>query len=60
MRQNAAFLSARRFELFTGHKSAGNIRLYERIGYRTYRKEQVHERLSLVFMEKVRGQSGPK
>lgn len=46
------FPAARRFELFTGHKSESNIRLYERLGYRTFRSEPVNEKVSLVFMEK--------
>ena len=49
----AAFPAARRFELFTGHKSVNNIRLYERLGYRAFRQKPVHERLTLVFLEKV-------
>jgi len=47
------FPEACRFELFTGHKSASNIRLYERLGYRAYRREQVNDKLSLVFLEKT-------
>ena len=46
------FPAARRFELFTGHKSKSNIRLYEWLGYRVIRQEQVNEKVSLVFMEK--------
>ncbi len=49
------FPAARRFELFTGHKSESNIRLYDRIGYRAVRQEQVNEKVSLVFMEKTVG-----
>ena len=47
------FPTARRFELFTGHKSEKNIRLYERVGYRAFRQERVNEKVSLVFMEKT-------
>jgi ribosomal protein S18 acetylase RimI-like enzyme len=47
------FTDARRFELFTGHKSDANIRLYERLGYRTFRRQQVNEKVTLVFMEKI-------
>lgn len=50
----AGFPEARRFELFTGYKSAGNIRLYERSGYKAFRRESVSESLCLVFMEKTR------
>ena len=41
-----------RFELFTGTKSTGNIRLYERLGYQRFKEEQIHPGLSLVFLEK--------
>lgn len=52
-RVEAAFPDARRFELFTGHKSASNIRLYERLGYRQFRQEPVSEKVTLVFLEKM-------
>jgi ribosomal protein S18 acetylase RimI-like enzyme len=47
-----AFPQARRAELFTGHKSELNIRLYERLGYASFRQEPVTENLCFVFMEK--------
>ncbi len=50
----AAFPEAARFELFTGHRSDGNLRLYTRLGYREFRRQPVHERLTLVYMEKDR------
>lgn len=43
---------AKCFELFTGHKSEGNIRLYEKLGYRTFRTEPANDRLTIIFMEK--------
>jgi len=49
------FPTARRFELFTGHLSESNIRLYERAGYRAVRQEQVNAKVSLVFMAKTLG-----
>ena len=49
------FPAARRFELFTGHKSESNIRLYERVGYRAVRQERVNEKVTLVVMEKMAG-----
>lgn len=45
--------AARRFELFTGHKSEGNLRLYQRIGYRPFRQEVINDRLTMVFLEKI-------
>lgn len=49
------FASARRFEIFTGHRSEPALRLYESLGYARGRTEYIHERLSLVFFAKERG-----
>ncbi|MCW2637404.1 MAG: GCN5-related N-acetyltransferase [Blastococcus sp.] len=38
--------------LFTGHRSAGNLRLYERFGYVEDRREVVHAGLTLVYLSK--------
>jgi ribosomal protein S18 acetylase RimI-like enzyme len=46
------FPEAAKFELFTGHKSEGNIRLYERLGYCSSRSERLSANVSLVFFEK--------
>ncbi len=43
-----------RYELFTGHKSRKNLYLYEKNGYRIFRRQQVTHDLTLVFMEKYR------
>lgn len=48
----SCFGQAQRFELFTGHKSARNIHLYERLGYKIFRSEDINKNLSFVFMEK--------
>jgi ribosomal protein S18 acetylase RimI-like enzyme len=53
-RIEASFGAAERFELFTGHRSANAIRLYERLGYRVFKRQPVHDGLSLVFLEKTR------
>jgi ribosomal protein S18 acetylase RimI-like enzyme len=50
----AAFPGAERLELFTGHQSKGNTRLYERLGYRIFRTGAVNAGLTLTFMEKRR------
>jgi len=44
----------RKLELFTGHLSRGNIRLYERLGYVRSREAVLSPALTLVFMEKNR------
>jgi GNAT superfamily N-acetyltransferase len=43
---------ATRFELFTGHLSEANIRLYEREGYTRTRQETLQPGVELVYMEK--------
>ena len=50
----AEFPMAERFELFTGSKSARNIRMYEKLGYRIFARKPLSERVELVFMEKYR------
>jgi GNAT superfamily N-acetyltransferase len=45
--------SCKRFELFTGIKSARNIHLYGKVGYRAFRTEAVCGRISLICFEKV-------
>ena len=42
----------KRFALFTGHLSAGNLRLYQREGYAIMRSEPVNDRLELVHLIK--------
>jgi predicted N-acetyltransferase YhbS len=50
--------SAARFELFTGSRSTGNIRLYSRLGYQVRRRQQAGPKVALVFMDKTVGHSG--
>jgi GNAT superfamily N-acetyltransferase len=51
-RIESLFPAARRFELFTGHKSLSNLRLYERLGYREFRREAANEKVVLVYLAK--------
>src|SRR5208282_3059421 len=46
------FATTSRLELFTGHKSEKNIRLYSKLGYKIFKREPVTDRLTFVFMEK--------
>ena len=43
----------RRYELFTSTRSANNIRLYEKNGYRIFSRKPVSSELEFVYMEKV-------
>ncbi|MDH2428533.1 GNAT family N-acetyltransferase [Sphaerisporangium sp. TRM90804] len=45
--------AAESFDLFTGHLSEGNLRLYRRLGYRETRRERVHEHLTVVHLRKA-------
>jgi ribosomal protein S18 acetylase RimI-like enzyme len=47
------FPQATRFELFTGHRSGGNLALYRKLGYRELRRERVDATLELVYLEKL-------
>ena len=47
--------SATRYELFTGSKSAKNLRLYEYLGYKRFREQEVANGLILVYLEKYAG-----
>jgi ribosomal protein S18 acetylase RimI-like enzyme len=44
--------TALRFELFTGHRSEGNLRLYRKHGYAAVGTERVHDRLTMVTLSK--------
>ncbi|MFF2887257.1 GNAT family N-acetyltransferase [Paenibacillus sp. NPDC057967] len=44
---------ARRFELFTGHKSLKNLALYERLGYCRFKEFLVNDNLILVYLAKT-------
>ncbi|MBB6474444.1 GNAT family N-acetyltransferase [Sphaerisporangium rubeum] len=40
------------FDLFTGHLSEGNLRLYRRAGYHETRRERLHPHLTLIHLRK--------
>jgi ribosomal protein S18 acetylase RimI-like enzyme len=44
--------TAKRYELFTGHKSERNLHLYQKSGYKTFRSEVINDRLTQVYLEK--------
>ena len=51
------FPEAKRYELFTGHLSEGNLRLYHGLGYTEFREEAVSSRMRLMYPEKSGRQS---
>ena len=51
---NRGGVSARaRFELFTGSRSEGNIRLYQRLGYQRSHEQVLSPAVTLVYLEKT-------
>ena len=46
------FKFADRYELFTGHKSARNLYLYQKLGYREFKRIPVSDTLIMVYLEK--------
>jgi ribosomal protein S18 acetylase RimI-like enzyme len=49
----SAFSNAKRFELFTGHKSERNIRLYKKLGYKAFKHQRINDSLNFIYMEKL-------
>ena len=49
--------SAKRFELFTGHKSMKNIYLYQKLGYREFKRIPINDSLTMVYLEKFKIQN---
>lgn len=50
----ARFPDAESYELFTGHLSADNLRLYGKLGYTRFREKRISPRLCLIYLEKHR------
>jgi GNAT superfamily N-acetyltransferase len=52
-RIESMFDGVARYELFTGSRSDGNLRLYQRHGYAIVRVQDVSPSLSMTFLEKA-------
>jgi GNAT superfamily N-acetyltransferase len=52
------FPEAERYELFTGQRSKKNLHIYASCGYRSFKTRAVSEKLTLVYLEKVRPNMG--
>lgn len=48
-----------RYSLFTGDKSARNIHLYKKLGYKEIRQEPTNRDFKLIYMEKNSDAKGP-
>ena len=47
------FPEAKRYELFTSHRSEKNLHIYARNGYKLFKTKIISDRLTLVFLEKI-------
>ncbi|MFC5831999.1 GNAT family N-acetyltransferase [Nonomuraea insulae] len=47
------------FDLFTGHLSEGNLRLYRRLGYRETSRERMDDHMTIVHLRMTRDRSLP-
>lgn len=50
----AHFNTAQRYELFTGNRSERNLHLYQKLGYRVFRTARLTDKVTLVYLEKLR------
>jgi ribosomal protein S18 acetylase RimI-like enzyme len=46
------FQDANRFELFTGHKTAGALHIYDKLGYQEFKRKEMDTHI-LIFLEKI-------
>jgi len=46
------FNNCRRFELFTGDRSERNLFLYQKLGYRIFKRAQITDQTTIVYLEK--------
>jgi ribosomal protein S18 acetylase RimI-like enzyme len=47
------FPNAKRFELFTAHKSLKNLHLYSSLGYKEFKREKLESNPDMIFLEKM-------
>ncbi len=43
-----------RYELFTGFRSQKNLKLYQKLGYKEFKRQFINGNLTLVYLEKLR------
>jgi len=48
----AEFPKVNRYEIFTGHRSAANIHIYSKLGYKRFKTEPFNANVEWVYMEK--------
>ncbi|ODS38577.1 MAG: GNAT family acetyltransferase [Candidatus Altiarchaeales archaeon WOR_SM1_79] len=46
------FKDAEKYELFTGHKSKRNLYLYQKLGYKMFKTEEINNNLKFIYLIK--------
>lgn len=49
-----SFTDCKRIELFTGFKSEKNLYLYNKLGYKEFKRKAIDANLTLVYLEKIK------
>ena len=49
------YFPQKRYELFTSTRSEKNIKFYQKMGYRIFKRKEVNDELQFVFFEKYAG-----
>lgn len=50
----SSFKDCNRYELFTGFKSEKNLYLYNKQGYREFKRQVLNDNLTMVYLEKLK------
>lgn len=50
----STFKDCNRFELFTGFKSLKNLYLYNKLGYKEFKRQTINESLIIIYLEKTK------
>jgi GNAT superfamily N-acetyltransferase len=48
------FKDCNRFELFTGIKSEKNLYLYNKLGYKEFKRQLINDNLTMIYLEKIK------
>jgi len=48
----STFKDCNRFELFTGFKSQKNLYLYNKLGYKEFKRQMINDNLTMIYLEK--------
>lgn len=50
----STFKDCNRFELFTGYKSQKNLYLYNKQGYKEFKRQVINDNMIIIYLEKIK------